>query len=278
MTTSEIVSQGNQASWASSLGVLVDSWTTFKRWMIKTVRNPFILGFGLIQPVVWLLLFTQVFQAATEIPGFSSGSYLAFFAPAVLIQSALFSGMGAGMGLIEDIRIGVFNKVLASPMKRPAIFIGLVLSGLTVVSLQVLVLLAVALAMGAQLAAGPLGVLGILLVSAVFFLGFAGLSTIIALGTKSSQATIIIGNFLALPLLFISSAFVPVRLLPGWLQGATALNPVRYAIDATREIMLSGWSLEPIGLPVAALLGFGLITMTVASIMLRRATDSRPRA
>jgi len=257
--------------------VLRDTWTSFKRWNLKAVRNPFVLSFSLVQPIVWLVLFTQVFKAISQIPGFVSGSYLDFFAPAVVIQMALFASTSSGIGLVEDMRIGVFNKLLASPMNRTAIFLGKTLSETLRISLQVVLVVALALLLGAHVATGALGVVGIVVVAILFSLGFVALSNIVGLWTRSTEATIIGVNFLSLPLLFMSTAFLPLSLLPDWVQTVSAFNPITYGVDATRTLMLDGWQWHTLGKAVLVLVVIDLLLGSIAAIQLRRATDSKPR-
>jgi ABC-2 type transport system permease protein len=207
-----------------------------------------------------------------------------WFAPVVAIQTALFAGNGSGIGLVEDMRIGVFNKLLASPMDRSAIFVGKTLAGAATVAVQVLLIeiLAAAMTGGASMPTGVGGAVGVILIGILFSLGFAGLSNIIALATKSTEATIIIGNFILLPLLFASGAFAPTSGLPGWLKAFASVNPVDYGIEAVRHLMLpSPWSerltSHSLGVDLAVIVVFDAVLVTIAALMLRRATASRPR-
>ncbi|MEA3201943.1 MAG: type transport system permease protein [Thermoplasmata archaeon] len=266
-------------------------WYNFKRWMIKTVRNPFVIGFGLIQPIIWLLLFPNAMKGASSLPL----DYVVWFAPVVAIQTALFAGNGSGIGLVEDMRIGVFNKLLATPMDRSAMFVGKTLAGAATVAVQVLLIeiLAAIVTKGASAPTGVLGALGVIAIGILFSLGFAGLSNIIALATKSTEATIIIGNFILLPLLFASGAFAPPDVLPGWLKFISSINPVNYGIEAARHLMLPQSALDS-GIPLpgggtghlvthslafdlAVIVVFDAILVLIAAMMLRRATASKPR-
>lgn len=268
-----------------------DVWYNFKRWMIKTVRNPFVIGFGLITPIIWLLLFPNAMKGASALPI----DYVVWFAPVVAIQTALFAGNGSGIGLVEDMRIGVFNKLLATPMSRSAMFVGKTLAGAATVAVQVLLIeiLAAIVTKGDSLPTGIPGAIGVILIGVLFSLGFAGLSNIIALATKSTEATIIIGNFILLPLLFASGAFAPPDVLPGWLKAIASVNPVNYGIEAARHLMLPQSALDaaiPLGngnvghlvthslaVDLAVIVVFDAILVTIAALMLRRATAARAR-
>jgi len=257
-------------------------WYNFKRWIIKTVRNPFVIGFGLITPIIWLLLFPNAIGGAAKLP--FDLSYTVYFAPVVAIQTALFAGNGSGIGLVEDMRIGVFNKLLASPMDRSAIFVGKTLAGAATVAVQVLLIeiLAAITTSGASLPTGIGGALGVIGIGILFSLGFAGLSNIIALATKSTEATIIIGNFILLPLLFASGAFAPTSGLPGWLKTFASLNPVNYGIEAARHLMLpapyaDSLTSHSLATDLAVIAVFDAVLIVIAALMLRRATASKGR-
>lgn len=257
--------------------VVRDTWSSFKRWMKKNFRNPFVVGVTLVQPVVWLLLFTEVFGAIARLPGFASGSYLAFFAPAVVIQIALFAATSSGINLVFDMREGVFNKLLASPTHRTAMFVGKTLAEAVVTSVQVVIVLVLALILGTPVATGILGGLGIIVISLLFSLGFAAFSNIIALITQNEDATILIPNLISLPLLFVSTAFLPKALLPEWVLTVGAVNPVTYGVNAVRVLMLDGWVWGVLGPSIAGIVVFDLLFGVVAVILMKRATDATPR-
>lgn len=257
--------------------VLADTWSSLKRWLRKSLRNPYIVFFTLVQPVVWLVLFTEVFESIARLPGFESGSYLAFFAPVVVIQIALFAATSSGINLVYDMREGVFNKLLVSPIDRTAMFVGKTLAEAVVTSVQVVIVLVLALVLGASVATGFVGALSIIAVALLFSLGFAALSNTVALVTQNEDATILITNFLSLPLLFVSTAFLPAELLPSWVQTASAVNPVTYGVDAVRALMLDGWAWSVLGPSLVGLVVFDLVFGVIAMVLMKRATDATPR-
>lgn len=237
----------------------------------------YIVFFTLVQLVVWLLLFTQVFESIAQLPGFESGSYLAFFAPAVVIQIALFAANSSGINLVFDMREGVFNKLLASPTNRTAMFVGKTLAEAVVTSVQVVIVLVLALVLGATVETGFLGAFSIIALALLFSIGFAALSNIVALITQNEDATILVTNFLALPLLFVSTAFLPETLLPEWVQTVSVVNPVTYGVDAVRVLMLDGWVWSVLGPSIIGLVVFDLLFGVVAMTLMKRAMDATPR-
>ncbi|WP_254823880.1 ABC transporter permease [Haloglomus halophilum] len=267
-----------------------DVWTNFKRWNLKAVRNPFVLVVSLVQPIIFLVLFTQVFGniAGRALPG--GISYETYLVPAIAIQVSLAAAVTSGVGLVNDIEEGMFEKVLVSPMNRTAVFLGKTLAELLRIGIQICIILVLGVALGAEVATGVAGALGIVAVGVLFSLWFISFSNTLAVVTKDQESTIIAANLLQFPLLFLSSAFLPLEALPGWIQTVATLNPVTYGVDAARAIILDadvmtvidvslgyGAALDTIVPAVAVLGALDLVLGAVAVYMLSRATSSKVR-
>jgi len=267
-----------------------DVWTNFKRWNLKAVRNPFVLVVSLVQPIIFLVLFTQVFGniAGRALPG--GISYETYLVPAIAIQVSLAAAVTSGVGLVNDIEEGMFEKVLVSPMNRTAVFLGKTLAELLRIGIQICIILVLGVALGAEVATGVAGALGIVAVGVLFSLWFISFSNTLAVLTKDQESTIIAANLLQFPLLFLSSAFLPLEALPGWIQTVATLNPVTYGVDAARAIILDadvmtvidvslgyGAALDTIVPAVAVLGALDLVLGAVAVYMLSRATSSKVR-
>ncbi|MCL7417696.1 MAG: ABC transporter permease, partial [Halalkalicoccus sp.] len=103
----------------------LDVWVNFKRWNVKAIRNPFVLVVSLLNPVIFLVLFTEVFGGVASAAIAGGGlDYVSFLLPAIVIQVALIAAATSGIGLVNDIESGMFEKVLVSPMSRSAVFLG----------------------------------------------------------------------------------------------------------------------------------------------------------
>ena len=215
-------------------------------------RQPWYVAMTLVQPLIWLLLFGELFKAVTDLPGFGDESYIAYLAPGVVIMSALFSSGWNGMATIEDIDGGVTDRLLVSPVSRFALIAGRVLQSAVVVVIQSVVMVAVALAVGASFPGGVVGVLVLIVASAL-------------LGAVT---------FVVLPLTFLSTALMRGDLLPGWMQTATDVNPVDWAIEAGRQATGAGadWGV------VAADLGFLTALLVVCGWLAVRAFGSYQRS
>jgi len=233
---------------ATGNGFLTDTWVNLKRWLIKTTRNPFVMVLSLLNPVIFLVLFTEVFggiagQAIGQAMG-TETSYVVYLVPAIAVQTALIAATTSGIGLVEDIENGMFEKVLVSPMHRGAVFLGKSLSEVLRIVVQICIILTLGYVLflldggsGAYVATGLLGALGIIVVGVVFAIWFAAFSNVVALVTRDQESTIIGVNLLQFPLLFLSSAFLPVEVLPRWVQVVAAVNPITYGVDAARALM-----------------------------------------
>ncbi|KAB7516043.1 ABC transporter permease [Halosegnis rubeus] len=224
-----------------SNGFLWDVWVNFKRWNLKAVRNPFVLVVSLAQPIIFLVLFTQVFGGvATGAINRGGGSitYETYLVPAIAIQVALAAAVTSGIGLVEDIEEGIFEKILASPMHRGGVFLGKATAELLRIAVQIGIILVLGTLLGASIAGGIPSALAIIGIGVVFSLWFMGLSNVIALVTRDQESTIIASNVMQFPLLFLSTGFLPLDALPGWVQTVAKYNPVTYGIDAARAVML----------------------------------------
>ncbi len=254
---------------------IAESTILFERNLKKLIRVPLMLFFSLFQPLLWLLLFTQIFKRLGEFPQFQSqgfDSYLMFFAPSVLTMTVLTSAFQSGMGMVTDLEVGMLDKFLISPIRRSSVLLGKVMADGFRMLLQGAVVLVIALIMGARIETGVAGALIMLVVAALFGIVWAALSNIVALKTRHAEMTMMVGILLTFPLLFLSTAMMPEGLLPGWLETVGRLNPVTYVIDTTREFMNFGYDWSQLGITLGVIAGVGLFTLTGATRAFRKAT------
>jgi ABC-2 type transport system permease protein len=206
------------------------------------LRQPAYAAITLVQPVIWLLLFGQLFRSVVHIPGFhaDNGSYLEFITPGVILMTALFSSGWAGTVYIEDMDRGVMDRLLASPVRRGAMMIGSLAYQALTTALQTLIVFAIAYAAGARFAGGVVGIAITLLAAVLMAMVIASLSNAIALLVRRQEALIGISQFIVLPLQFLSSAIMDTRLSPGWVRHVARYNPVDWAVVASRQALSSG--------------------------------------
>jgi ABC-2 type transport system permease protein len=198
-------------------------------------RQPWYVVATLVQPVIWLLLFGELFKRVADLPGFGDESYIAYLAPGVVIMSALFSSGWNGMATIEEINRGVTDRLLVSPVRRGAIIAGRVAQSAVIIVIQAAIMVGIALLVGATFPGGVIGVLVLILVSALLGACFATLSNSLALMTRQEESLIGAVTLLVLPLTFLSTALMTSDLLPGWMKTVSDVNPVNWAIEAGRS-------------------------------------------
>jgi ABC-2 type transport system permease protein len=227
---------------------------------------------ALLPPVFISLFFLVIYQstlgkASGFIPGIS-GSYLGFILPLSIVSSAL-SGAGiAAQNLVRDLERGYFDKLILTPISRPALLLGPILAGSVILGVQAAIVVVVALLLGLHSATGVLGLLAVIGLAVLLGTGFAGFTVSAALGSGSAAATQG-ASFVFFPLTFLAPTFVPIELLSGWLKVAAQLNPITYVLEAMRAILNTGWDGAAIWKGVLACLILAAITYALAATALR---------
>jgi ABC-2 type transport system permease protein len=205
---------------------------------LRTVaRMPAFVIIMLIQPMIWLLLFGQLFKRVVEIPGFAGGSYIDFLTPGVVVMTVLFSSGWSGMGFIEDMDRGIMDRMLSSPVSRGAMMASsVVYQGVTIV-IQALVVVLVGLLAGARFSGGVLGVLVMLVAGVLLCAAFSSLSNGMALLVRTRESLIGFSTMLTLPLSFLSSSMMSKDVMPTWMRHVAAYNPVDWTVVASRSAL-----------------------------------------
>jgi ABC-2 type transport system permease protein len=282
---------------ASGNSPATDARISFRRWLVKTSRNPYVTFTSLVQPFVFFVLMAEVLGAiaggAIAQSVQSDVTYVTYLTPAIIIQSALAAAAVSGIGLVDDMETGMFDKTLISPMNRSAMFVGKMLSEVVRITVQtgiilglgyLLLVLKSGVSVTNYLQTGLVGVLGIFGVTIIFGGVFMAYSNIVALVTRDREATVMISNLLTFPLLFISSAFLPLDVLPGWIQAVAVANPITYGVDGIRALMLGQDVMSVFEVTAftglwntvvpatVVLLGFNLVLGGIAVSLLKRAS------
>jgi len=229
------------------------AWAVADAEMHKLARDPTELLTRSVQPVLWLLVFGQVFGRIHAIPT-GTASYLDFLAPGILAQSVLFTGIFFGIAVIWERDLGVLATMLVSPAYRSALVLGKALSAGVRGLAQAVVVGLVAIAMGVDLTFLPLHLAGIALAVLLGSGIFATFSLVVACIVKTRERFMGIGQVLTMPLFFASNAIYPMEIMPGWLRVAARANPLSYLVDALRALMIrGGHSAFGVGLDLAVL-------------------------
>jgi ABC-2 type transport system permease protein len=201
------------------------------------VRVPGYLVMNLIQPIIWLLLFGQLFKSVVDIPGFSGGSYLVFLTPGIIMMMALFGSAWAGTSYIQDMDRGVMDRLLTSPTSRGALTVSSMIYQAVLTLIQSLVVLGVAWLAGARFGGGFVGVVVLLFSAVLLTFVFSAFSNAMALLTGQQTALIAISQVISFPLMFLSSAIMDTRLSPVWIQNVAKFNPFEWSVVAGREAL-----------------------------------------
>jgi ABC-2 type transport system permease protein len=227
----------------SERGLLLQHSAYLTARSLRTLwRQPTFAAMTLIAPIIWLLLFGQLFRSVVHIPGFStgSGSYLEFITPGVIVMTALFSSGWAGTVYIDDMNRGVMDRLLASPVRRGAMMIGTLAYQAVTTVVQTLIVFGVAFISGARFRGGVVGIVITIVAAALISVVMASFSNALALLLRQQEALIGVSQFIVLPLQFLSSAIMDTRLSTHWVQHVARYNPVDWAVVASRQALSAG--------------------------------------
>jgi ABC-2 type transport system permease protein len=241
-----------------------DIQTLFVRGLTKIFRNPILLFVNLFQPLLFLLLFSQLLQKLSIIAALP-GSYLAYLTPGILVLNATFGAIQSGMSIVNDINSGVLQKILLTPASRAAILLGRLMADISRMVMQSLIIIGLALLLGLNIAYGFPGLLLILVTMAFFTFAWSGLNLAVGLKTQSPETLSAMTNMLVFVLLFVSSTLFPTSIMPLWAKTFSDYNPLSYASNATRELVQGGltWSSFASDYAVIALTGIVFFTATL---------------
>lgn len=245
--------------------ILIHSLLMVQRHLRNLLRQPWWVVFSLVQPIIWLMLYGQLFKRVVELPGFNAGSYISFVTPGVVIMSALFAGGWNGMGVIMDMNQGVMDRLLVSPISRAAIILGRVLSTSFTTTIQSLILVGLGVATGARFAGGFVGILVLLLCAMLLAVPFAALSNALALAIRKQESVIGASNFILMPLTFLSPVFMARDVMPDWIRSISRFNPVNWSVEAARASLNGHTDWNFVLLRISALLAFAVLSAALAT-------------
>ena len=208
-------------------------------------RQPYYLVVTIIQPVIWLLLFGQLFKGVTRLDGFGGDSYIAYLTPGIVVMTAIFSCGWSGMGYVEDMRRGVLDRQLTTRASRAGILLGSLVFQAVTTLIQTVIIAGLGLATGARFHGGAASMLAFALCVVLLGAAIASLSNAIALVTRQEESVIATSTLTVLPLTFLSTTFLPRSLTPGWIGDVAHFNPVDWPVAAGRETLHGDvdWSL-----------------------------------
>jgi ABC-2 type transport system permease protein len=267
----------------ANTGPLHGLWALTQRDLRKWYSNPIQLFISLIQPVIWMGVFGKALNFGTFIAQsgaspsvtnaimlntFGTTSYFSYLACGQLSFVILFTSAFSGMSVVFDRRFGFMNKALSTPVGRGTIVMAKVFQsvGRSVIQASIVLFIAVLLGMDTSY----FSVLGIAEAFGVVFLMATGLSALyvmLALRSSDWQTQMALINLLNLPLIFASNALLPVTLMPTWLQYVVKLNPVSYANDAIRQLVIGAVGSSSLAVDTGVVLGFAVVLSTMGIVL-----------
>jgi ABC-2 type transport system permease protein len=258
-------------------------WALTNRDLRKWYTNPVQLLTSLIQPVVWLALFGKALNFGTFISGsgatlaqqnailqgfFGTTSYFSFLACGMLAFVVLFTSAFSGMSVVFDRRFGFMNKALSTPVARGAIVMGKVFQSVGRSLIQSAIVLVIAVVLGMETNHFTvIGVAGAFVIIFLMATGLSALFTMLALRSSDWQTQVALINLINLPLLFASNALFPVKIMPTWLQDIVRVNPVSYANDGVRQLLIGATGMSSLWMDFAVLIGFAVVLSAIGIVL-----------
>ncbi|MGW6565553.1 ABC transporter permease [Streptomyces sp. NPDC054975] len=219
---------------AQSIG---DSLVVAKRNLIRMARIPEMIIFGLIQPIMFVVLFSYVFGGSMQIGSTTSPAvYREFLMAGIFAQTVTFATAGAGAGIADDMHKGLIDRFRSLPMARGAVLTGRTLADLVQTALTVVVLTVVALLVGWRIHEGVPKALGAFALLLLLGYAFSWIGALIGLSVRTPEAATSGGLIWLFPVTFISNAFVDSSKLPSWLQPIAEWNPFSATVQACRVL------------------------------------------
>jgi ABC transporter DrrB family efflux protein len=221
-----------RARWAVS-----DTLTITRRNLLVWMRVPAYIMFTVIQPVMFVLLFRYVFGGAIPVQG---TTYVNFLMPGIIGQSAAFATFGTAIALAQELKKGVIDRLKSMPMARSAVLAGRLVADTLRMFITILILVGVGYLVGFRFENGVGPAIAMVVLATVFGLAICCIAAYTGLAIGDEESVQAFGLVWLFPLTFVSSAFVPISTMPGWLQAFAKHQPVTQVIDAMRALALGG--------------------------------------
>jgi ABC transporter DrrB family efflux protein len=223
-----------RARWAIS-----DTLTITRRNLLVWFRVPAYIVFTVIQPVMFVLMFRYVFGGAINVSGVPGG-YVNFLMPGIIAQTAAFATFGTAIALAQELKKGVIDRLRSMPMARSAVLAGRLVADTARMLVTILIVVGVGYAVQFRFHNGAVPAVLMIVLATVFGLAICTIAAFTGLAIGDEETVQAFGLIWLFPITFLSSAFVPVQSMPGWLQAFANNQPVTYVINAMRSMALNG--------------------------------------
>lgn len=252
--------------------VVSDALIMTKRNLLRYLRLPNLLVFSTVQPVMFVLLFAYVFGGAIKGALPPGVKYIDFLMPGIFIQTVIFGSVQTGVGLSDDLAKGMIDRFRSLPMARSAVLAGRTLSDTVRNVFVVTLMTAVGTAIGFRFHGGFVPAVAGLGLAVLFGTAFSWISATIGMSVRDPEAAQAAGFVWIFPLVFASSAFVPVPTMPKWLQAFARNNPLSQTINAIRALTQGGPVFHALWIALAWIIGILLVFVPLAVRRYRNAT------
>jgi ABC-2 type transport system permease protein/oleandomycin transport system permease protein len=249
---------------------VTDTLTITRRNLLVWMRVPAYLVFTVIQPVIFVLMFRYVFGGAIPING--PGGYVNFLIPGIVAQTAAFASFGTAIALATELKKGVIDRLRSMPMARSAVLAGRLVADTGRMTVTILIIIGVGYAVGFRFIKGFGPAVAMILLAIVFGVAICCISAFTGLAIGDEESVQAFGLIWLFPLTFLSSAFVPIATMPGWLQAFANNQPVTYVVDTMRALALGGPVAANLWKSVAWLAGIFIVFLPLAVRAYRRAS------
>jgi ABC transporter DrrB family efflux protein len=246
---------------------ITDTLTITRRNLLVWMRVPAYLVFTVIQPVMFVLLFRYVFGGAIHV----AGNYVNFLMPGIIAQTAAFATFGTAIALAQELKKGVIDRLRSMPMARSAVLAGRLVADTGRMLVTILIIVGVGYAVGFRFSNGVVPAIAMVLLATVFGLAICCISAYTGLAIGDEESVQAFGLIWLFPLTFLSSAFVPISTMPGWLQAFANNQPVTYVIDTMRALALGGPVVPSLWKSLVWLAGIFVVFLPLAVRAYRRA-------
>jgi ABC transporter DrrB family efflux protein len=226
-----------QARWAVS-----DTLAITRRNLLVWMRVPAYIVFTVIQPVLFVLMFRYVFGGAINVP--NSGGYVNFLMPGIIAQTAAFACFGTAIALAQELTKGVIDRFRSMPMARSAVLAGRLVADTARMLVTVLIVVGVGYAVGFRFQNGVVPAILMIVLATVFGVATALIAAYTGLAIGDEESVQAFGLIWLFPITFLSSAFVPISTMPGWLQAFANNQPVTYIVNTMRALALGHEPIE----------------------------------
>jgi ABC transporter DrrB family efflux protein len=254
-----------RARWAVS-----DTLTITRRNLLVWMRVPAYLVFTVIQPVIFVLLFRYVFGGA--IPVHTVGGYVNYLIPGIIAQTAAFATFGTAIALAMELNKGVIDRLRSMPMARSAVLAGRLVADTGRMTVTILIIVGVGYAVGFRFDNGFVPAVAMIVLAIVFGVAICCISAFTGLAIGDEESVQAFGLIWLFPLTFLSSAFVPIATMPGWLQAFANNQPVTYVVDTMRALALGGPVWPSLWKSALWLIGIFVVFVPLAVRAYRRAS------